>query len=145
MMQNWEPPAYVRASDEKSTANMAPLPSITEADMLQLGLKSHNCPFSAGESARKAQMRTFQRLYGIDPKTCLDAFEAIQTIPGPDRISGKKPNSYDLLVTVEWLRTYKTELDLACTYHLDESTVSKFTSGRSSISKTSQKAWGRDC
>jgi DDE superfamily endonuclease len=93
--------------------------------MLRLGLKFHNHHYKADatETQRKAQVTKFRAFYGLEPKTCLDAFEAIELIKGPERIA--QVNPVDLLMTIEWLRKYKEEVDMASTYFLSVSTVSK--------------------
>jgi DDE superfamily endonuclease len=98
---------------------------LTEDSFVELGLSLHNFRYSIAQQQRETQFTKFRRLYGIDPKSCLDAFKAIQTRNTPERIDPKKACPYDFLLTLEWLRKYKDELDLAGLYGLSESTVSK--------------------
>jgi hypothetical protein len=98
---------------------------LTEDSFVELGLSLHNFRYSVAQQQRETQFTKFRRLYGINPKSCLDAFKAIQTCNNPERIDPKKACPYDFLLTLEWLRKYKDELDLAGLYGLSESTVSK--------------------
>lgn len=100
---------------------------LTEDGMLELGLKVHKqrfvSPAEATASKKRKQMETFRSFYGVDPKSCLDAYKEIKKLNGIHRI--QNPNPYDLLMTVEWLRKYREELDLASIYGLSVSTASK--------------------
>jgi len=93
---------------------------LTEDSFVELGLDLHKFRYSAAEADRQRQRTKFRRLYGIDPTTCLAIFNVIQTTNTAEYISPKKACTYDLLLTLEWLRKYKDEL-----YGLSESTVSK--------------------
>jgi hypothetical protein len=97
--------------------------TVDEADFLKLGLEKHNVRCSAAVAKQEKQVKDFRKFYGIDPKACSTIFTDIQSNrTGPHRI--KKANPYKLLMTLEWLRTYKTEFELGTIFFLSESSVS---------------------
>lgn len=73
---------------------------LTEDGFVELGLDLHNFRYSAAPQDRQPQHAKFRRLYGVDPKTCLDVFNAIQTLDTPERISPKRACPFDLLLTL---------------------------------------------
>jgi hypothetical protein len=97
---------------------------LTEDGMLELGLTVHKQrfvhPSAATDSKKRKQVGVFWSFYGVDPKSCLDAYKEIKKLNLIER-----PNPYDLLMTIEWLRKYREELDLASIYQLSVLTVSK--------------------
>jgi hypothetical protein len=98
---------------------------LTEDSFVELGLNLHKFRYSAAEADRQRQCTKFRRVYGVNPTTCLDIFNAIQTPNTAEHISPNKACPYDLLLTLEWLQKYKDELDLAGIYGLSELTASK--------------------
>ena len=98
------------------------LRTVDPAGVLKLGLEKHNVSYSTAPKKQDQQRLDFRKFYGTEPKTFCNVFHDVQTLNGAHRI--KKPNPYHLLMTLEWLRTYKTEFELATIYFLSESTVS---------------------
>jgi DDE superfamily endonuclease len=96
---------------------------VDQAGILRLGLEKHNLRYSTAPNKQEQQCLNFRKFYGIEPASFCKIFRSIQTIDGPCRV--EDPNPYHLLMTLEWLRTYKTEFELATVFFLSESTVSK--------------------
>jgi DDE superfamily endonuclease len=95
---------------------------VDPAGILRLGLEKHNVSYSDAQNKQEQQRLNFRKFYGIEPESFCKVFRSIQTTDGVCRIA--KPNPYHLLMTLEWLRTYKTEFELATIFFLSESTVS---------------------
>lgn len=104
-------------------ADVLRLRRVDQADVLRLGLEKHNMSYSTAQNKQKQQAVDFRKFYGIELKSFCDVFHAIQTLAGPLRINDANP--YHLLMTLEWLRTYKNEFELKTIYYVSESTVSK--------------------
>jgi hypothetical protein len=100
--------------------------SISAADILQLGL--HAVGFSV-QRQHKTRLVTnimrFRASFGPSPETCSDIFTDLQTTQIVEaRID--TPDLIHLLMAMNWLKTYKTEAELAGFFHLDEKTVRKW-------------------
>jgi hypothetical protein len=100
------------------------LPAITEADMLALGLRKNNLQPLKSPTAKQlaAHVCTFRKIYGIDPKTCVDVYKDIYK---NIKENSHKVNPCDLLMAVEWLRKYSTDFEMASKYGLCEKTGSE--------------------
>jgi hypothetical protein len=107
------------------TTIMAAL-TLTEDGMMQLGLTANGLRYRPNPTAHqlKVQAQKFRTWFGVDPKTCVQIFSDIQEITGPAQIPKEKVNPLDLLMTVDWLRSYETDFRLSSRYRLDPSTAS---------------------
>jgi DDE superfamily endonuclease len=118
------PPGLQQAVNSSTILQEAMSLQLTADGMLELGLTIHNQRFVpstvATDRKKLKQVETFRSFYGIDPKSCLDVYKELKEL---NLIA--KPNPYDFLMTVEWLRKYREELDVASIYRLSVSTVSK--------------------
>jgi len=70
----------------------------------------------------KTNTERFMSWYGTSPESCSAIYTDFQTTTIEDaRIN--KPNSYHFLMTLDWLKTYKTAPELAGIFRMDEKTA----------------------
>jgi hypothetical protein len=100
------------------------LPSLTEADFLELGLKKNNLWLEPTTATATAKQRlSFRKVYGVDPKTCLELYKELEVISQSVR---KQASPNDLLMTVEWFRKYNTDFKTTAKYGRCEKIGSKY-------------------
>jgi hypothetical protein len=97
--------------------------SIPSADVLTLGLelvgfsRAHQCDHTAN-------LRRFAAHFGACPKT-RDVFRYFCWLQTTQSATARiaKPQVFDLLMTLFWLKTYPTKHQTAGTFHVGEKTV----------------------
>jgi hypothetical protein len=96
------------------------LRQLTAAEFLTLGLDIAG--FSEERTQRtcyKTNTRRFHGHYGVSPETCAALFVDLQTTAIPAaRID--KPNPFYMMMTLDWLKTYKTEEQMAAHFKVVE-------------------------
>ena len=100
------------------------LVSITEKDCIELGLDAVGFDKRRQRNATTNNTR-FCACYGAGPKSCVKILEDLQTTGNVEaRIN--EPNLIDFLMAMNWLKTYKTESELAGLFNVDEKTSRKW-------------------
>jgi hypothetical protein len=99
---------------------------VTEADFLELGLSKHNVRFLPTPTSKQlaSQRSNFRKFYGVEPKTCLNVYKELNMNNG-SVLKGQTIPS-ELLMMVEWFRSYETDFKMAAKYGLSEKTGSKY-------------------
>jgi hypothetical protein len=99
---------------------------LTAAEFFQYGLSL------AGFDERKQErscavtnLRRFHGHYGVSPETCAAVFEDLQTTETPAAWINK-PNTSYMMMALNWIKTYKTEEQLAGRYNILEKTARKW-------------------
>jgi hypothetical protein len=97
------------------------LPSADE--ILQLGLETVGFSVQRQQRVRHVTNITrFRASFGPSPETCRDIFKDFQTTQIVEAHINK-PNLIYYLMSMNWLKTYKTEAEFAGLFKVDEKTV----------------------
>lgn len=96
--------------------------SISPADWLHLGLDLVGFRSTRQVCRHEMNVERYMANFGASPETCSAIFLDLQTTHIPTaRID--KPNVQYLLMAINWLKTYRTESQMAGTFKVDEKTV----------------------
>jgi len=96
---------------------------VSEEDLLARGLKSVGFDSYGQESnCLKTKILRFRASFGCDPKTCAAVFTEIQSID----LEGSCVKYHDVnyfLMTLNWLKSYKTEAEISGVFNVTEKTL----------------------
>jgi len=110
---------------EGSQFKMQPNQKITPSQFLRIGLE--HVGFERARQLRTRlpmNLQRFRSAFGVGPGAVAAAYRDIQITANPDaRIN--KPNSFYFLVALNWLSTYKKEVEMSGFFHTDEKTLRK--------------------
>jgi hypothetical protein len=99
---------------------------LTPAEFACLGLSLAGFNEYRQKSSNTAtNLERFRGSYGASPETCAAVFEDLQTTNIADAHM-TKPNPRDFLMTFNWMKTYKTENQLAGHFGCVEKTARKW-------------------
>ena len=111
------------AAQEPGVTTMVPI-SISENECIELGLDAIGFDGRRQRNATTNNTR-FRASYGAGPKSCVEILNDLQTT-GHVEARINEPNLIDFLMAMNWLKTYKTESELAGLFKVDEKTSRKW-------------------
>jgi hypothetical protein len=97
--------------------------ALSPAEFQQLGLElvGFNEEWQ-DKTCQATNLRRFRAIFGPSPETCSQMFEDLQTT-NIEEARVVKPNPAYFMMSLNWLRTYKTEEEMAGQWGLIEQTV----------------------